>query len=91
MEETHLPEARLRSEKARTVFQLNSYAAACERGDWLDARIDNAITNRNPAQPDLSKTLTPLGPVVVFGASNFPLPIPLPVAIPPAPLPQVAR
>lgn len=72
MEETHLPEARLRSEKARTVFQLTSYAAACERGNWLDARIDTAITNKNPAQPDLRKTLTPLGPVVVFGASNFP-------------------
>ena len=72
MAETHLPEARLRSEKTRTVFQLTSYAAACERGSWLDARIDTAITDRNPAQPDIRKTVTPLGPVVVFGASNFP-------------------
>lgn len=72
MEETHLSEARLRSEKTRTVFQLTSYAAACERGAWLDARIDTAISSKNPAQPDLRKTLTPLGPVVVFGASNFP-------------------
>lgn len=72
MEETHLPEARLRSEKARTVFQLTSYAAACERGNWLDVRIDTANPDKNPAVPDLRKTLTPLGPVVVFGASNFP-------------------
>src|ERR1051325_6482706 len=39
-EETHLPEARLRNERNRTVFQLNSYAEACESGDWLEARID---------------------------------------------------
>ncbi|NML23950.1 aldehyde dehydrogenase (NADP(+)) [Pseudoflavitalea sp. G-6-1-2] len=72
MAETHLPEARLRSEKARTVFQLTSYADACERGNWLDARIDTAKTDKNTSQPDIRKTLTPLGPVVVFGASNFP-------------------
>jgi NADP-dependent aldehyde dehydrogenase len=70
--ETNLPEARLRSEKARTVFQLNSYADACEKGDWLEARIDTAIPGRNPAKPDLRKMLVPVGPVVVFGASNFP-------------------
>lgn len=72
MEETHLSEARLRSEKTRTVFQLTSYADACERGNWLDVRIDTAKTDRSPATPDLRKTMTPLGPVVVFGASNFP-------------------
>ncbi len=71
-EETHLPEARLRNEKARTVFQLNSYADACERGDWLEARIDTAMPDRNPPKPDLRKMLIPLGPVVVFGAANFP-------------------
>src|SRR5678809_1473273 len=71
-EETHLPEARLRNEKARTVFQLNSYADACERGDWLEARIDTAIPDRNPPKPDLRKMLIPLGPVAVFGAANFP-------------------
>ena len=43
MQETHLPEARLKNEKARTVFQLNSYADACEKGDWLEARIDTAV------------------------------------------------
>ena len=70
--ETNLPEARLRNEKARTVFQLSSYADACEKGDWLEARIDTAIADRNPTKPDIRKMLVPLGPVVVYGASNFP-------------------
>jgi NADP-dependent aldehyde dehydrogenase len=72
MEETNLPEARLKNERGRTVFQLNSYADACERGDWLEARIDTALLDRNPQKPDLRKMLIPLGPVVVFGSSNFP-------------------
>lgn len=72
MEETSLPEARLRGELSRTIFQLNSYADACERGDWLEARIDTAIDDKTPPKPDLRKMLVPLGPVVVFGASNFP-------------------
>ncbi|HEX7846380.1 MAG TPA: aldehyde dehydrogenase (NADP(+)) [Chitinophagaceae bacterium] len=71
-EETHLPEARLRNERARTIFQLNSYADACERGDWLEASIDTANNDRNPPKPDIRKMLVPLGPVVVFGAANFP-------------------
>ena len=71
-EETHLPEARLKNEKARTVFQLNNYADACERGEWLEARIDTAVPDRHPPKPDLRKMLVPLGPVVVFGAANFP-------------------
>lgn len=72
MEETHLPEARLRGERARTIFQLNSYADACERGEWMEIRIDTAIPDKAPPKPDLRKTRTALGPVVVFGASNFP-------------------
>jgi NADP-dependent aldehyde dehydrogenase len=72
MEETNLPEARLRGERARTIFQLNSYAEACERGEWLEARIDTAIPDKTPPKPDIRKMLVPLGPVVVFGASNFP-------------------
>lgn len=72
MSETNLPEARLRGERARTIFQLNSYAEACEKGDWLEARIDTAITDKTPPKPDIRKMLVPLGPVVVFGASNFP-------------------
>lgn len=71
-EETHLPEARLRNERTRTIFQLNSYADACERGEWLEARIDTADTSRNPPKPDIRKMLVPLGPVAVFGAANFP-------------------
>ncbi|HYF30141.1 MAG TPA: aldehyde dehydrogenase (NADP(+)) [Chitinophagaceae bacterium] len=72
MEESHLTEARLRSERARTIFQLTSYAEACETGNWLEARIDTAVPDKNPPKPDLRKMLEPLGPVVVFGASNFP-------------------
>lgn len=70
--ETNLPEPRLRNERNRTVFQLNSYAEACEQGSWLEARIDTANPDRNPPKTDLRKMLIPLGPVVVFGASNFP-------------------
>src|SRR6185503_9791450 len=65
MQETSLSEARLKNEKSRTVFQLNFYADACEKGLWLDTRIDTA-------KVDLRKMNVPLGPVVVFGASNFP-------------------
>ncbi len=72
MQETNLPEARLRNEKTRTVFQLTSYADACERGEWLEARIDTANPDRTPPKPDIRKLLLPLGPVVVYGASNFP-------------------
>lgn len=72
MQETNLPEARLKNEKARTVFQLESYADACEQGAWMDIRIDTAVPDKNPPKPDLRKMLIPLGPVVVFGASNFP-------------------
>ena len=70
MQETNLPEARLRNERARTMFQLISYAAACEAGHWLEARIDTAIPAES--QPDLRKLQIAIGPVVVFGASNFP-------------------
>lgn len=71
-EESHLPEMRLRGERGRTIFQLNSYAAACEQGTWLEARIDTAIPEKTPPKPDIRKMLVPIGPVVVFGASNFP-------------------
>ncbi len=71
-EETNLPEARLKGERGRTMFQLNAYAAACEKADWLEARIDTAIPEKTPPKPDVRKMLVPLGPVVVFGSSNFP-------------------
>jgi len=70
--ETHLSSARLRTELTRTIFQLNSYAAHCVSGQWLDVRINTADPNRNPPKPDIRKMLIPLGPVAVFGASNFP-------------------
>lgn len=70
--ETNLEEARLTVEFNRTVFQLTSYADACAEGTWLDIRIDTADPDRNPPKPDLRKMLVPLGPVVVFGSSNFP-------------------
>lgn len=70
--ETHLSTARLRTELTRTIFQLNSYAAHCVSGQWLDVRINTADPNRNPPKPDIRKILIPLGPVAVFGASNFP-------------------
>ena len=72
MEETNLPEARLKNEKGRTVFQLRSYADHCESGDWLEARIDTALPDRIPPRPDIRKMNVPLGPVLVFGPSNFP-------------------
>ncbi|HLX92332.1 MAG TPA: aldehyde dehydrogenase (NADP(+)) [Puia sp.] len=72
VQETNLPAQRLRGELARTIFQLESYAEACEKGDWMDIRIDTADPNKTPAKPDIRKMLVPLGPVVVFGASNFP-------------------
>jgi NADP-dependent aldehyde dehydrogenase len=72
MSETNLPDARLRGERGRTIFQLRSYATACAKGDWLDASIDTAILDKVPPKPDIRKMMVPLGPVVVFGSSNFP-------------------
>lgn len=70
MQETNLPEARLKNERSRTQFQLTSYAEFAETGTWLEARIDTA--NAEKSDPDIRKVQVPLGPVVVFGASNFP-------------------
>ncbi len=72
MQETHLAYPRLEVEFTRTVFQLTSYAAACEQGTWMDIRIDTEDTAASPPRFDIRKTMTPLGPVAVFGASNFP-------------------
>lgn len=72
MQETNLPEPRLKGERGRTAFQLTSYADACEKGDWLEARICTAMPDKLPPRPDIRKMLVPLGPVVVFGSSNFP-------------------
>ena len=67
--ETNLSVKRLHAELKRTIFQLNSYAIAAQKGTWLGATIDTAD---GEGKPDLRKMLVPLGPVVVFGASNFP-------------------
>ncbi len=73
MEETHLPEARLQGERARTCNQLRQFGALVREGSWVEARIDTAVPDRAPLpKPDLRKMMVPLGPVVVFGASNFP-------------------
>ena len=72
--ETGLPEGRARGERGRTVFQLRSFADLVAEGSWVEASIDHGIPDREPApKPDLRKMNIPLGPVVVFGASNFPL------------------
>jgi NADP-dependent aldehyde dehydrogenase len=72
--ETALPPGRLQGELARTCFQLRFYGEAAASGLFSDARIDHADSNRKPQpKPDLRSLLRPLGPVVVFGASNFPL------------------
>jgi alpha-ketoglutaric semialdehyde dehydrogenase len=73
-QETALPKARLQGETARTCAQLRLFAEVAEEGSWVDARIDRADPDRKPAaRPDIRSMLRPLGPVVVFGASNFPL------------------
>jgi NADP-dependent aldehyde dehydrogenase len=73
-QETALPKARLEGEVARTCGQLRLFAQVVEEGSWVGARIDRADPNRKPApKPDIRSMLRPLGPVVVFGASNFPL------------------
>jgi NADP-dependent aldehyde dehydrogenase len=73
-EESGLPQPRLIGERARTVGQLKMCAQHVREGSWVDAVIDTADPNRKPApKPDLRRMLRPRGPVIVFGASNFPL------------------
>jgi alpha-ketoglutaric semialdehyde dehydrogenase len=72
--ETALPIDRLTGERGRTVGQLNQFAALVREGSWVDARIDRAQPDRKPLpKPDVRRMRVPMGPVVVFGASNFPL------------------
>lgn len=72
--ETGLPEGRAKGERGRTIGQLRAFAELVQEGSWVEATIDTAIPDRTPIpKPDLRKMLMPLGPVVVFGASNFPL------------------
>lgn len=72
--ETALPMPRLLGEVGRTAGQLRLFAGVVEEGSWVQARIDPALPDRQPLpRPDIRSMLRPLGPVVVFGASNFPL------------------
>jgi 2,5-dioxopentanoate dehydrogenase len=73
MTETGLPRQRLEGERQRTVNQLRFFAAVVRRGSWLTLRVDTAQPERTPPRPDLRMRKIPLGPVAVFGASNFPL------------------
>jgi NADP-dependent aldehyde dehydrogenase len=72
-QETALPRARLMGERARTCNQLKMFAELVREGSWVDATIDSAEANRAPIpKPDIRRMHKPRGPVVVFGASNFP-------------------
>ena len=73
IEETGLPEARLKGERGRTVNQLKLFASYLRDGSWVDARVDKADPNRTPPKPDIRSMQKAIGPVGVFGASNFPL------------------
>ena len=74
MGETALPEARLQGERGRTVGQLRLFANVIENGDYLDKRQQQALPDRAPAPgPEHKLIQRPVGPVAVFGASNFPL------------------
>lgn len=72
--ESGLPEARVTGERARTAGQLKLFAETLRNGSYVQARIDHALPDRKPLpKPDLRRMLIPIGPVLVFGASNFPL------------------
>lgn len=73
MAETGLPRARLEGERGRTMNQLKLFAELLREGSWQDARIDTALPTRTPPRPDLRLRFVGVGPVAVFGASNFPL------------------
>lgn len=72
--ESGLPLGRIQGERGRTVGQLNMFADLVAEGSWVEAVIDHELPDRQPAaRPDIRKMLVAMGPVVVFGASNFPL------------------
>jgi NADP-dependent aldehyde dehydrogenase len=74
MTETGLPRGRIEGERGRTCGQLKLFADVVEEGSWVEARIDRAMPDRQPMpRPDCRSMLIAIGPVVVFGASNFPL------------------
>ncbi|MFK3791447.1 aldehyde dehydrogenase (NADP(+)) [Pseudomonas piscis] len=72
--ESGLPRPRIQGEVGRTCFQLRTFARTVRAGEWLDVRVDEALPERQPLpRPDLRQRHIALGPVAVFGASNFPL------------------
>ncbi|MFT4734336.1 MAG: alpha-ketoglutaric semialdehyde dehydrogenase [Algoriphagus sp.] len=72
--ETGLPEGRANGERGRTCGQLRLFASLLAEGSWVDAKIDPALPERQPIpRVDLRSMERPLGPVAIFGASNFPL------------------
>lgn len=72
--ETGLPAGRIQGETARTCHQLRLFADLVEEGSWVDARIDRADPSRTPVpKVDIRSMHRPIGPVVVFCASNFPM------------------
>lgn len=72
--ETGLPEGRAKGERGRTMGQLRSFANLIAEDSWAEPTIDTGMPNREPMpKPDLRKIMVPLGPIAVFGASNFPL------------------
>lgn len=74
--ETALPMARLTGERGRAIGQCKLFAALIREGSWSEARVDHAIPDRQPLpKPDVRRVMMPIGPVVVFGASNFPFAI----------------
>ncbi|MBB3142407.1 acyl-CoA reductase-like NAD-dependent aldehyde dehydrogenase, partial [Halomonas organivorans] len=74
MAESGLPRARLEGERGRTCGQLRLFANVVRAGEWLDVRLDPALPERQPMpRADLRQRHIALGPVAVFGASNFPL------------------
>ncbi|MDE3028672.1 MAG: aldehyde dehydrogenase family protein, partial [Paracoccaceae bacterium] len=73
-QESGLPVARLQGERGRTTGQLRLFASHILKGDYLDRRVDAALPDRQPApRPEIRLMERPIGPVAVFGASNFPL------------------
>jgi len=70
--ETNLPTPRLLGERGRTTMQLRMFAQMLREGTWVEASIDTAIPDKTPPKPDIRKMLIGIGPVIVFGASNFP-------------------
>lgn len=74
--ETNLPMGRLTAERGRTAMQSKMFATMIREGSWVDAVIDRALPDRQPQpRPDMRRMLVPIGPIVVFGASNFPFAI----------------